>query len=288
MVKVLIMEDEEALADVLANKLTKEGYEVSIALDGEDGLKKLREIHPDILLLDIIMPKVGGFEVLETMHGDSELNQIPVIFVSNSGQPVEIERAKSLGAKDYLIKADFDPEEVLDKMRKALSNISESVSDSDKAAEELGETIKESEGQESPKKPVAKGKESSSGTGSGTAGKIAILVVEDDQFLRDLIVRKLEEEGFDAIQAVDGEEGLRLSKEKKPAIILLDLILPGMDGFDVLKSIKSEKSISSIPVIILSNLGQKDDIDQGIKLGASDYLIKAHFTPGEIVARVKE
>ena len=201
---------------------------------------------------------------------------------------MEIERAKSLGAKDYLIKADFDPEEVLDKMRKALSNISESVSDSDKAAEELGETIKESEGQESPKKPVAKGKESSSGTGSGTAGKIAILVVEDDQFLRDLIVRKLEEEGFDAIQAVDGEEGLRLSKEKKPAIILLDLILPGMDGFDVLKSIKSEKSISSIPVIILSNLGQKDDIDQGIKLGASDYLIKAHFTPGEIVARVKE
>lgn len=114
-----------------------------------------------------------------------------------------------------------------------------------------------------------------------------ILVVEDDKFLRELITRKLEEEGFSPEGAVDGEEGARKAREKKPDLILLDLILPGIDGFEVLRRIKGAKETSSIPVIILSNLGQREEIDKGMKLGASDYLVKAHFTPGEIIEKIK-
>ena len=116
----------------------------------------------------------------------------------------------------------------------------------------------------------------------------SILVVEDDQFLRDLIVKKLEEEGLDIIQAVDGEEGLQLIKENKPALVLLDLILPGIDGFEVLKQAKSDPETKDIPIIILSNLGQKDDIERGLELGARDFMVKAHFTPEEIVKKTKE
>lgn len=115
-----------------------------------------------------------------------------------------------------------------------------------------------------------------------------VLVVEDDQFLRDLIVRKLKEEGIKTLQAIDGEEGLRLAREKKPELILLDLILPGMDGFEVLRQLKADSGASGVPVIILSNLGQQSDIDKGLSLGAKDYLIKAHFTPSEIVEKVKK
>ena len=118
--------------------------------------------------------------------------------------------------------------------------------------------------------------------------KKIVLVVEDDQFLRDLIVKKLEEEGVKTIQAIDGEEGIRLIRESKPALVLLDLILPGIDGFEVLKQAKSDPATKDIPVVILSNLGQKDDIERGLEMGAKDYLIKAHFTPGEIVQKVKE
>ena len=114
-----------------------------------------------------------------------------------------------------------------------------------------------------------------------------ILVVEDDKFLRDLIVQKLKKEGFAVDEAIDGEEGLRHIKEVKPALVLLDLILPGIDGFEVLKRMKEFPDTAKIPVIILSNLGQREDVDRGLKLGAMDFLIKAHFTPGEIVARVK-
>lgn len=114
-----------------------------------------------------------------------------------------------------------------------------------------------------------------------------ILIIEDDKFLRKLIVRKLLEENFDTVEAIEGEEGIKKIKEEKPDLVLLDLILPGMDGFEVLTQAKEDPKTSSIPVIILSNLGQKDDIERGLKLGAVDFLIKAHFTPGEIITKIK-
>ena len=114
-----------------------------------------------------------------------------------------------------------------------------------------------------------------------------ILIVEDDKFLRDLISQKLAKEGYEVDEAVDGEEGVKMIKEVKPDLVLLDLILPGINGFEVLVKMKEDSSTSSIPVIILSNLGQKEDVEKGLKLGAVDYLIKAHFTPGEIIDKIR-
>lgn len=114
-----------------------------------------------------------------------------------------------------------------------------------------------------------------------------ILIIEDDKFLRELIDRKLEREGYETSEAVDGEEGFKKIKTETPDLVLLDLILPGIDGFEVLSKMKDDVAVSQIPVIILSNLGQKEDVDRGLKLGAIDYLIKAHFTPGEIIEKVR-
>ncbi len=114
-----------------------------------------------------------------------------------------------------------------------------------------------------------------------------ILIVEDDKFLRELITRKLESEGYKIIEAVDGEEGIKKATEEKLDLILLDLILPGIDGFEVLTQLKQNEKLASIPVIILSNLGQREEIEKGLKLGAIDYLVKAHFTPGEIIEKIK-
>ena len=114
-----------------------------------------------------------------------------------------------------------------------------------------------------------------------------ILIIEDDKFLRELITQKLIKEGYGVSEAVDGEEGMKKVKEEKPDLVLLDLILPGIDGFEVLSRMREESALTSIPVIILSNLGQKEDVEKGLKLGAVDYLIKAHFTPGEIIDKIK-
>lgn len=118
--------------------------------------------------------------------------------------------------------------------------------------------------------------------------KIQLLLVEDDTFLSNIYKTKFEMEGFDVVTAMDGETGLALAKSKKPAIILLDILLPKMDGFTVLKELKADKAVKDIPVILLTNLGQKDDVNKGLELGAVDYLIKAHFKPSETVEKVRK
>lgn len=115
-----------------------------------------------------------------------------------------------------------------------------------------------------------------------------VLIVEDDSFLRELVVKKLLGENFEVAEGVDGEDGLKKAQEEKGIdIILLDIILPGIQGFDVLAKLKENPKTANIPVIILSNLGQKEDIEKGMKLGATDFMIKAHFTPSEIIEKIK-
>ncbi len=118
--KILVVEDEDVLANILASKLKSEGYDVMLAKDGEQGAEKIKIWRPDLVLLDIVMPKLSGFGVLEEIRQDQAMAKIPIIIISNSGQAVDIERAKAMGVKDWLIKANFDPEEVVDKVIKQI------------------------------------------------------------------------------------------------------------------------------------------------------------------------
>ena len=118
--KILIIEDEEVLLELIQKKLEKEGYIVETAKDGEAGLEKMRALKPDLVLLDIVMPKMTGFEVLETVKKDQVLKTIPVIILSNSGQLVELDQARALGVRDWLIKTEFDPQEVVEKVVKQI------------------------------------------------------------------------------------------------------------------------------------------------------------------------
>lgn len=115
-----------------------------------------------------------------------------------------------------------------------------------------------------------------------------ILLVEDDSFLSNIYQTKFTKEGYQVSVAGDGEEALKAVKIKKPDIILLDVLLPKLDGFAVLEKLKKDTETKDIPVILLTNLGQRDDVDRGLQLGAADYLIKAHFKPSETVEKVKK
>jgi len=241
--KVLIIEDDSVLRDTIQKKLNIEGYQAITAVDGEIGLKKIKAVNPDLVLLDILMPIIDGMEVLEKMKKDKELEKIPVIIISNSGQPVEIKKILELGVVDYLIKANFNPDEVVAKVRKVFER-------------------------QKAKCPT-------------------ILIIEDDKFLRDLLEKKLKKADYKILSETDGEKGLKTCKDKKPDFVLLDILLPEMRGFEVLQEIKQDQDIKDIPVIILSNLGEKEDIEKGLELGASDYIIKSNFTLDEIIVKIK-
>ncbi len=118
--------------------------------------------------------------------------------------------------------------------------------------------------------------------------KTKILLIEDDPFLLSMYATKFESENFKVIIAEDGEKGLKLAAREMPSIILLDILLPKMDGFEVLKELKSNKATDHIPVILLTNLSQQNEIEQGLSMGAENYLIKAHFMPSEVVEKIKK
>ncbi len=113
-----------------------------------------------------------------------------------------------------------------------------------------------------------------------------ILLVEDDSFVSDIYQKKIESEGFKIITAENGIEAIKKLKEFTPDLILLDIVMPYMDGMDVLKEIKANEKWKTIPVILLTNLSEKEKIEEAIGIGADDYLIKSHFTPSEVISKV--
>ncbi len=118
-------------------------------------------------------------------------------------------------------------------------------------------------------------------------GQTKVLLVEDDKMIIDMYTLKFTQEGYDVVQAENGKDGLELAKKERPDIILLDIILPQMDGFTVLKELKADANVKDIPVVLLTNLGQDGDVKKGLELGANDYLIKANYTPSQVVDKVK-
>ena len=280
--RIIIVEDDAVLRDVLAEKLEKSGYTVETAEDGIVAMEKIHATKPDCVLLDILMPRKGGIEVLEDLHKDPVLSKIPVIIISNSGQPVEIQRAQELGAREFLIKAVFDPNEVLEKVRRVLAG--ETI----ESPGEWGVRTQNVSGTGVAERPVVESPVAPQVAPVSTGGndKKFILVIEDDKFLRELLVRKLASEGFDVLNAIDAEAAFTILAERKPNIILCDLILPGVDGFEILGRIKADPKIADVPVVILSNLGQKEDLEKAMALGAKDFMVKANFTLDEIVTKV--
>jgi DNA-binding response OmpR family regulator len=249
--KIILLEDERVLGEILLNKLLSSGYDASWEMNGEDGLNKIRSVKPDLVLLDIVMPKKDGYEVLEAMHADKELKLIPVVVISNSGQPVEISRILELGARDYIIKAQFSPDEVLEKVRKYISEGS------------------------APDDNAVTGKRE---------GKIWI--VEDDQFLSSLSSTRLAKEGYTMKIATDGAQALKLLDTETPDLVLLDIMMPGMNGFEVLKAMRTDPRCKDTIIVMFSNLGQEQEIEEARKNGADDFLVKAKFTLREVVDRV--
>jgi DNA-binding response OmpR family regulator len=290
---VLVVEDEKVLASLLKRRLEQDGFRVVVSYDGKSGLEEIKAQKPDLVLLDMLLPKMSGFDVLEALSKDKIIPDLPIIVISSSGQQVEIDRAKSLGIRDYLIKLNFDPEDVIYKVKNILSKTGgidpavptkentpldqkdndatdvDSSSDSDTGGSNLT-----ADGEE-----ILPGEETIKGS---------ILTVEDDPLLSGLLVRNFEKAQYKVFSAANVPLAREIIENNEIDIICLDLVLPGVDGFTFLEEVKNNTKFKDIPILVLSNLGQKEDIDRAMGLGAHGYLLKATLSPSEIVTKVEE
>jgi signal transduction histidine kinase/CheY-like chemotaxis protein len=207
---ILVIDDDPSVRDLIGRFLTREGFRVAVAADGQSGLRLARELHPDAITLDIIMPGLDGWRVLETMHSDPVLADIPVIITT-----VVDEQATgiALGAADYLTKP-VDREKLLRVLRRT-------------------------------RRPPGAGR---------------ILVVEDDAPTREMLRRTLEREGWAVTEAENGLVGIQCMQEELPHLILLDLLMPEVDGLEFAAALQRNDQWRSIPIVVLTskNVTQED------------------------------
>lgn len=256
MLKILIIEDNTLLGELLSGTLKKNRYEVLWSQDGAHGLQKIKEFKPDLILLDIGMPSMNGYEILDAKARDAAVKDIPVIVISNSGEPVEINRVLSLGVVDYLVKVQLTPEEVLEKVRSQFAHLDLSAS-----TPNASPTIS------------LKGKK--------------ILWAEDDDFLISLIARRFAKEETALITSGKGGEVVALAEKETPDIIMLDILMPDIDGLEILSRLKTNEKTKRIPVIMFSNLDDESKTAECKKLGAAGFFVKAKVNLDEIVNEIK-
>ncbi len=250
---------------MILNKFISEGYTAFLETNGDDGLKNMRTNNPDLVLLDIGIPGKNGYEVLEEVHNDLGLKHIPIIIISNSGQPIEIAKVTELGAKDYIVKANFSPKEVLEKVHAYLG-------DGKVAATETSQPANHTE---------------TNGVASTNSGP-KVLIIEDDLFLSTLSGRRLKNDGYKVSFAHNATEAIQSMESEVPDLMLLDIIMPGTNGFELLKKIKSDRRYNNVAIIVFSNLGQEHEIEEGKKLGADEFLVKANVTPKELAEKIHD
>src|ERR1017187_3234963 len=184
---ILIAVSDTFLAESLVASAKEKGMRVVVVDNGNDALLKMKELHPDLLISDIVLPGMDGYDLLSAKSFDKDITKIPVIVVSNMGLPVAMKRLPSVGIREYFIKTHINPEEVIVKV-----------------CEILGFT---------PSDPaMIKAKKS-----------VKILWVEDDKFLSDILSKKFLSLGYNLIKANNGAEALRLVENETPDIIILDI-----------------------------------------------------------------
>jgi len=255
-IRIALVEDEKTLANLIESGLKKEGFEVSTATDGIKGLDLIMEEKPDLVLLDMMLPGLKGFDILEKLTERGILPGMPIIIISNSGEQIEIERSLKMGVRDYLIKVNFNPIEVVEKVKNVLKAETDRVK----------------------KKTVAP---------KAVKGR-RILLIEDDTILSDVLGKKFIEKKYSLYKAGNADAARKILAKEKIDFILLDLVLPDEHGISLLKEFKRSESLKNIPVMITSNLGQQEEIDEGLKSGAIDYIVKTNTIPEEIFQKVEK
>lgn len=254
--KILVALSDISLATLISQALLQEGYENFVVKNGQEALDQMKTKQPDLLLIDLIMPGKNGYEVLTEKSFDRMITKIPVIIVSNTGAPIEMRKIPSTSSvKDYIIKAHVDVDDVIEKV-----------------ALVFGYPARKEITKEDKSKSVGLGK--------------VILWVEDDKFLSTILLKKFESSGYKVIKADNGDQALEMIQSTTPNVIVLDILLPGLSGFEILQKIHIQDKFKTIPVIMLSNMSKPSDLEKAKMLGVQKFLVKAAVSLDQIVKEI--
>jgi len=257
---VLLIEDNPLTLRILIEHLKALGHQTAVARSGEEALRQVGMQKPDLILMDILLPGMDGFETCQRLKGNVTTKDIPVIFLTALTQTEDKVRAFEAGGVDFLTKP-IDFKEVsarihtrltIQRLQRRLKTRSNAIS--------TGKTIIGSQ------QPL-------------------IFVVEDNPMTLQLLLKYLDGMGFETVGMPTGEELLGSVESTVPDLILLDVMLPGIDGFETCRQLKGSPRSREVPVIFMTALSETTDKIKAFEVGAADYITKPHHY-AEVVARI--
>ena len=238
--RILVIDDEADIRDIVRLCLSEEGYEVLEATNGNEGILKAIQEKPDLIVLDIMMPGINGFEVAKHLKDDPNTRDIPIVILSVLAHDSQYRQ----GILDYISKP-FRQEDLVGIVRSVFEKV------------------------------------------DGKALRKTVLIVDDDPDIVDIIAICLKDSGINPEKSYNGMEALEKVKTKNIDLILLDINMPGMNGFEVIKHLKEDKKTCDIPIVVLTGTYiSEEDKRHGLTLGVAKYLTKP-FSANELAKEIK-
>ncbi len=247
--KVLVIEGDKGFAEALSSSLSKEGYIVTVVNDGNEAVKSIIDVLPHLIVLNVNVPGQDGYSILQKKQAEPLLQKIPVYLVSTQGQPVNMRQVPEGSVSEFILMFQNDPGQIVNLANTRFGHKKDAA-------------------------PIA------------NPNQKTLLWVEDDKLIGTILEKKFTSSGFNLLHAKNGDEALVMLKDTVPNAIVLDLLLPGMNGFDILQKIRADERLKDVPAMILSNLSKPSDIEKGKMLGAKKFLVKAATSLDQIVAEV--
>ncbi len=272
---LLLVDDRPENLDLLISLLEKYNINIIVATSGEQGLERLQHTRPDIILLDIMMPGIDGYEVCRRLKESDEYSQIPIILMSALDDPVDKVKGLELGAVDYITKP-YKVEEVFARIKNQLYILD---------LKEQLRIAKEPQKEQATEQTELSTQNEVLGLGGTEIKARTVLFVEDQPEARHLLENFLNKYYYRLYFAKNCNETFQRLMEIKPDIILLDVRLPGIDGFEVCRRLKESDDYKHIPVIFITALDDSADTVKGLELGAVDYITKP-YNNEEVLARI--
>jgi DNA-binding response OmpR family regulator len=263
MAKVVIVEDDPMISEIYQKKFTDAGFDVSAVTTGEQVLSLAKTEKVDVILLDLIMPKMDGFEVIRRMRDGAYDPGIKIIVTSNLSSREDQDRALKLGANGFVAKSDYSPSELVVQVKRLINQYSEQ----NKNEEKLNGSAKVSIPKENKKK---------------------ILMIEDEEIIIDMFGEKLKQDGFEVTFARNGAWGVKEALKEKFDLYIIDMMMPAMTGEEMVGRLKMEEETKNVPIIMLSASVEDQYVRKMEALGISAFFGKTQITPSELSKKVEE
>jgi twitching motility two-component system response regulator PilG len=297
---ILVVEDSKTARKVVSMVLGRKGYKIIEATSGTEALLAIEGIAPDLVLLDVMLPDMTGYEVLSTIRKNSELSEVPVVMLTSKCGTADRLKGMVTGSNEYLTKP-FDPAKLLVVLDKYLDPHNESAQAPQPHYGKKAESPSSEKLEPAAKAPVSKPAVSKPAVANPVVVKPvvnvakpavvppkkntekSVLVVEDSPTSRKVISMVLSRKGYVVSEAATGGEAFRKVADEIPQLILLDAMLPDMTGYDILAKLKQDTRLKEIPVVMLTAKDSPVDREKGMRAGSVAYLTKP-FNPDKLLS----